>query len=412
MEVLHACCCGLDVHKESVTACVLWAEGKGKKRKAKRQFGTMTRDLLELADWLQSCGVTHVAMESTGVYWKPVWNILEGHFEVLLVNAQPIKAVPGRKTDQNDAEWIADLLQHGLVRGSFVPPTPIRELRDLTRYRVSLVHECNRIVNRIQKVLEDGNIKLASVATDALGASGRAMLKAMIEGEEDSGKLAEMSCGLLRRKIPELQQALEGRLRSHHRFLLRELMEHLEFVESKIARLEQEIGEHLRPFEEEVERLCTIPGVDWVTASGLIAEIGVQMEQFGDAEHLSSWAGLCPGSHESAGKRKSGRTRKGSAWLRRCLCQAAWAVSTKRGNYLSALFRRLAARRGKKRAIIAVAHTLLQIAFYILRDRKCYQELGANYFDQLHPNRVKRYLVKRLERLGFQVRLVPAAQPA
>ncbi len=412
MDVLHACCCGLDVHKKGVTACVLWAEAKGKKRKEKREFGTMTRDLLALADWLRGCGVTHMAMESTGVYWKPVWNILEGQFEVLLVNAQHIKAVPGRKTDQNDAEWIADLLQHGLVRGSFVPPTPIRELRDLTRYRVSLVQECNRISNRIQKVLEDANIKLASVATDALGASGRAMLKAMTEGEEDVEKLAEMSRGLLRNKIPELQLALEGRLRSHHRFLLRELLEHLEFVESKIARLGREIGEQLRPFEEMVDRLCTIPGVEWVTASGLVAEIGVNMNQFADAEHLASWAGLCPGSYESAGKRKSGRTRKGSAWLRRCLCQAAWAVSTKKNNYLSALYRRLAARRGKKRAIIAVAHTLLQIAYYVLRDGKYYRELGADYFDRLHPNRVKRYLVKRLERLGFQVTLVPAAQPA
>jgi transposase len=411
MDVLHECCCGLDVHKESVTACVLWAEGKGKKRKEKRQFGTMTQDLLALSDWLQASGVTHVAMESTGVYWKPVWNILEGQFEVLLVNAQHIKAVPGRKTDQNDAEWIADLLQHGLLRSSFVPPTPIRELRDLTRYRVSLAQECNRIANRIQKVLEDANIKLASVATDALGASGRAMLKAMIEGEEDVEKLAEMSRGLLRNKIAELRRALEGRLRSHHRFLLKELLEHLEFVESKMARLEREIGEHLRPFEEKVERLCTIPGVEWVTASGLIAEIGVNMEQFPDAEHLASWAGLCPGSYESAGKRKSGKTRKGSAWLRRCLCQAAWAVSTKKNNYLSALYRRLAARRGKKRAIIAVAHTLLQIAYYILREGKCYRELGADYFDSLHPNRTKRYLVKRLERLGFQVSLTPAVQP-
>jgi transposase len=291
MEVLHACCCGLDVHKKGVTACVLWAEGKGKKRKEKRQFGTMTRDLLALADWLRACGVTHVAMESTGVYWKPVWNVLEGQFEILLVNAQHIKAVPGRKTDQNDAEWIADLLQHGLLRRSFVPPTAIRELRDLTRYRVSLVQECNRLANRIQKVLEDANIKLASVATDALGASGRAMLKAMIEGEGDAKKLAEMSRGLLRNKIPELQGALEGRMKSHHRFLLKELMEHLEFVESKIARLEQEIGEHLRPFEEEMEQLGTIPGVDWVTASGLIAEIGVNMNQFGDPEHLGELGG-------------------------------------------------------------------------------------------------------------------------
>src|SRR5256884_2166011 len=226
MQVVHEVCCGLDVHKKSVTACVLWAAGR---RRQTREFGTFTQELLELADWLRACGVTHVAMESTGVYWKPVWNVLEGQFEILLVNAQHIKAVPGRKTDQNDAEWIADLLQHGLLRRSFVPPTAIRELRDLTRYRVSLVQECNRLANRIQKVLEDANIKLASVATDALGASGRAMLKAMIEGEGDAKKLAEMSRGLLRNKIPELQGALEGRMKSHHRFLLKELMEHLEF---------------------------------------------------------------------------------------------------------------------------------------------------------------------------------------
>src|SRR5438132_2279766 len=317
MQVVYPCCCGLDVHKKSITACVQWAEARGEKRKEKRVFGTFTRDLLKLSDWLRECGVRQVALESTGIYWKPVWNILEGQFEVLLVNAQHIKAVPGRKTDQKDSEWIADLLQHGLLKGSFVPPPAIRELRDLTRYRVNLAEECNRIANRIQKVLEDANIKLASVATDALGASGRAMLKAMIEVEENSEVLAEMSKGLLRKKMPELRGALEGRPTVHHRFLLQELMDHLEFVESKIARLEQEIGEHLRPFEEEMEQLGTIPGVDWVTASGLIAEIGVNMSQFGDPEHLGSWAGVCPGSYESAGKRKSGKTRKGNAWLRR-----------------------------------------------------------------------------------------------
>src|ERR1700756_4300747 len=248
MEVVYPCCCGLDVHKKSITACVLWAEAKGKSRKEKKRFGTFTHDLLRLADWLGQCGVTHVAMESTGVYWKPVWNILAEQFEVLLVNAQHIKAVPGRKTDQKDSEWIADLLQHGLLRGSFVPPQPTRELRDLTRYRVSLVQEINRIANRIQKVLEDANIKLASVATDALGASGRAILEAMLAGEQDAARLAEMSRGLLRNKIPELQQALEGRVTAHHRFLLRELLDHLYFVESQMRRIEQEVEERLGPF--------------------------------------------------------------------------------------------------------------------------------------------------------------------
>jgi transposase len=409
MQVVQEVCCGLDVHKKGVTACVLWASGR---RRQTRAFGTFTRELLELGDWLRACGVTHVAMESTGVYWKPVWNLLEGQFEVLLVNAQHIKAVPGRKTDQKDSEWIADLLQHGLLRASFVPPTPIRELRDLTRYRASLAQEINRIANRIQKVLEDANIKLASVATDTLGASGRAMLEAMIQGEQDSRRLAEMAQGKLRNKIPELQEALQGRVSRHHRFLLRELLDHLYFVESKMQRIEQEVAERLGPFQSEVARLCTIPGVDRVTAWGLLAEIGLSMKQFPDAQHLASWAGLCPGSHESAGKRKSGKIRKGSLWLRRCLCQGAWAVSTKKNNYLSALYRRLAARRGSKRATIAVAHKLLVIAYYILRDGTCYSDLGADYFDRLNPEGLRRRLTKRLEGLGFKVTLEPLAQVA
>jgi transposase len=320
--------------------------------------------------------------------------------------------VPGRKTDQKDSEWIAELLQHGLLRASFVPPTPTRELRDLTRYRASLAQEINRIANRIQKVLEQANIKLASVATDALGASGRAMLEAIVNGEQDSQRLAEMSRGLLRNKIPQLQQALEGRITGHHRFLLRELLDHLYFVESQMRRIEQEVEERLRPFQSEVVRLCTIPGVDRVTAWGLLAEIGLDMKQFPDAPHLASWAGLCPGSHESAGKRKSGKIRKGSLWLRRCLCQAAWAVSTKKNNYLSALYRRLAARRGVKRATIAVAHHLLVIAYYILRDQSCYQDLGPDYFDRLNPEALRRRLTRRLEGLGFKVTLEPSAQVA
>jgi transposase len=412
MEVVHPCCCGLDVHKETVTACVSWAERNGRKRWEKRQFGTVTRDLLALADWLRTCGATHVAMESTGVYWKPVWHILEGQFELLLVNAQHVKAIPGKKTDRRDSEWLAELLQHGLLKSSFVPPEPIRELRDLTRYRVTLCQECNRIANRIQKVMEDANLKLASVATDALGASGRAMLKALLAGERDPTRLAEMARGLLRRKIPALQLALEGRVSAHHRFLLQELLDHLEFVEGKIGRLEEEIATRLRPFEDVVRRLCTIPGVDRVSAWGIISEIGLDMNQFPDARHLASWAGLCPGNWESAGKRRSGKTRKGSAWLRRHLCQCAWGVSTKQKNYLSALFRRLSARRGVKRATIAVAHALLGIAYHVLKHEVEYRDLGPDYFDSLDPARLKRRLVKRLEGLGFQVTLATQALPA
>lgn len=411
MEVLYRCCCGLDVHKKSITACVLWAEGK--KRKEKRRFATFTEDLLNLAEWLRECGVTHVAMESTGVYWKPVWNILEGQFtEVLLVNAQHIKAVPGRKTDQKDSEWIAQLLQHGLLKASFIPPRPTRELRDLTRYRVSLAQECNRVANRIQKVLEDANIKLASVATDALGASGRQMIEALIGGEQDSAVLAEMAKGLLRNKIPELKLALEGRVNDHHRFLLNEMLDDLRHIESKMTKVEAEIEGRLGPFEEQVARLCTIPGVDRLTAWGLAAEMGLNMEQFPSAAHLASWAGMCPGNFESAGKRLGGRTRKGSRFLRRHLCQAAWAVSTKRDSYLSALFRRLAARRGNKRASMAVGHAILVIAYYLLKRQENYRDLGPNYFDQKNPESLRRSLVKRLERIGYTVSLTPVAEAA
>jgi transposase len=402
----------LDVHKKSITACVLWAEGKGKTRKEKRRFGTFTRELLQLADWLRACGVTHVAMESTGVYWKPVWNILEGQFEVLLVNAQHIKAVPGRKSDQKDCEWIADLLQHGLLHGSFVPPKERRELRDLTRYRVSLAQEENRIANRVQKVLEDANLKLASVASDPLGVSGRAILKAILAGEEDTERLAEMSKGILRKKIPDLRLALEGRVTEHHRFLLQELLDHQEFLEKKMAEVEAEIGKRMRPFEAEVERLDTIPGVDRVTAWSLVAEVGVRMEQFPSAGHLASWAGLCPGSFESAGKRLSGRTRKGSASLRLCLCQVGSVVSHLRDNYLSAQYRRLAARRGGKQAVLAVAHTVLVMAYHILKRKQNYQELGADYFDRLNADAIRRSLVRRLERLGHRVTLEPILQSA
>jgi transposase len=311
MDILHPCCCGLDVHKQSITASVVWKESRTQRKVEKRVFGTMTRDLIALRDWLRDCGVTHVAMESTGVYWKPVWNVLEPDFDLLLANAQHVKALPGQKTDQKDSEWIADLLQHGLLKKSFVPPVQIRELRDLTRYRVCLAEECNRVANRIQKVLEDANIKLASVASDVLGASGRAMLKIIVCGDFNIDATAELARGRLRNKIPELQLALEGKVTEHHRFLLRELLDHLEFLEAKILHLEQEIADRTQALGDAVVRLCTIPGVSHIAAWGLVAEIGTDMSRFPTAQHLASWAGLCPGQHESAGKRKNTRTRKG-----------------------------------------------------------------------------------------------------
>ncbi len=409
MDVIYRRCCGLDVHKDRVSACVLVAEATGRRRKELRRFGTMTRDLLELLDWLLAMRVTHVAMESTGVYWKPVWNILEGHVEVLLANAQHIKVVPGRKTDTQDCEWIADLLQQGLLRGSFVPPEPIRDLRDLTRYRAILSQETTDVANRIQKVLEDANVKLGSVASDVLGVSGRAMLEAIVEGEHDPTRLAQMARQRLRKKIPELRVALEGRVRDHHRFLLKQLLDHLKFLEEKIAEVERQIERCMVPFEKAVTLWITIPGVDVVTAWSLVAETGARMEQFPSAQHLASWAGLCPGNNESAGKRKSGKTRKGSLWLRRALSQAAWAAAHTKATYLAARYRRLAARRGAKRAIIAIAHNILVIAYWLLHTDRPYQDLGADYFDRINAEGLKRYLVKRLERMGHQVVLMPAA---
>ena len=403
MHVVYSSCCGLDVHKRSITACLLLSGSGGKGHHEIRRFGTMTRDLLELADWLQCHHVTHVAMESTGVYWKPVWNILEGQFEVVLVNAQHIKAVPGRKTDIKDCQWIAELLQHGLLRGSFVPPTPIRQLRDLTRMRTSLRQDHTAIANRMQKILEDANIKLASVASDWLGVSGRAILSQLLAGEEDAEKLAELSRGRLRSKLPAMQLALEGRMTEHHRWMLRVLHEQLLFLEVQIAKLEAKIQDQLSDYQEAIALCTTIPGIEEVAAANLIAEIGVNMAQFPSAQHLASWAGICPGNHESAGKRLSGKPRKGSAWLRRSLCQAAWAASHTKDTYLAARFRRLAARKGKKRAIVAVAHTIVVSMYHMLKNKQPYRELGADFLDRCNAENVKRYLLKRLERLGLQV---------
>jgi transposase len=407
MQVVYVCCAGLDVHKETVSVCISRCEANGRKRQQVRVYGTFTKDLLALVDWLQENGVTHVAMEATGVYWRPVWAVLEGHFQQMLVNPQHIKAVPGRKTDTKDCEWIADLLQHGLLKGSFVPPTPIQDLRDLTRYRIELRQSQNRVANRIQKFLEQANLKLSSVASDVLGVSGRRMLEAIIAGQDNPEQLAQLARGRLRSKVADLAQALSGRVRDHHRFLLAEYLDEWEALGQRIQRIEAEIDQQIRPFEPAVALWQTIPGVDRVTACHLVAEIGVDMNHFPTAQHLASWAALCPGHHESAGKRKSGKTREGNKWLRRTLCQAAWAVTRKKNCYLAAQFKRLAARRGVKRAALAVAHSILIIGYHLLQTGRSYQELGGNYLEQIHKDQLQRYYLKRLQGLGLKITVEP-----
>jgi len=411
MEVIYKRCCGLDVHKEIVVACLLIREG-GKVLKEIRTFLTMTSDLVVLHDWLQAHQVTHVAMESTGIYWRPVFNLLEGSFTVLLVNAAHIKTVPGRKTDVKDCEWIADLLSHGLLRGSFIPPEPIRDLRDLTRYRKSLTDERVREVNRLQKLLESANIKLSSVATDVMGVSGKAMLEALISGSTDPEVLSDLAKGRLRKKLPLLKEALQGRFRPHHRFLLGEILVHLDFLDEAIERLSQEVVNRTVPFSKVIELMDLIPGIDQRVAEGVLSEIGVEMSCFPTHRHVTSWAGVCPGNNESAGKRKSGKTQKGNRWLRRYLIEASWAAVRSKGTYLSALYHRLVARRGKKKAIVAVAHALLVMIYHILKDQVPYRELGSDHFDKLNATYVQRHHVKRLESLGFKVILEPLSQAA
>jgi transposase len=407
MQVMYPRCAGLDVHCKTVSVCVSVCEAPARKRQQVRMFSTFTHDLLEMAEWLKEQGVTHVAMEATGVYWRPVWAVLEDQFEQMLVNPQHMKAVPGRKTDTKDCEWIADLLQHGLLKGSFVPPTPIQDLRDLTRYRAQLRQSQGRAANRIQKLMEQANLKLSSVATNALGVSGRRMLKAIIGGEVDPEQLARLARGTLKNKIAELMQALEGRVREHHRFLLSRFLREWEWYEEEITALDQRIERQIDPFESALTLWQTMPGVSRVTACTLVAEIGVRMEQFPSAQHLASWAALCPGNHESAGKRKSGKTREGNKWLRRSLCQAAWCATRKKDCYLASQFRRLAGRRGLKRAILAVAHTMLVIGYHMLKTNQGYRELGANYLDRIHKESLQRYHVRRLQNLGFAVTLEP-----
>ena len=401
MQVVYSRCCGLDVHKASVTACVLTFDDKGKRTVRKKEFRTFDQQLSGLMLWLMACKVTHVAMESTGVYWKPVWRKLEGKFELILTNPQHMKAIPGRKTDQQDAEWIAELLAHGLLRASFVPSPEIRQLRELTRLRVHYTGEYNRVHNRIHKVLEDTGLKLSSVISDIAGASGRAILKAIVKGERSPLWLAYQAKSTLRTEArqQELRRALRGHVEEHHRFLLRLLLEDLEHVESVVARLEEELTVRLAPYEAVIERLCTIPGVDRVTAWTLVAELGLDMTVFETAAHAASWAGLCPGNRESAGKRLSNRTRKGNRWLRRGLCQSAWAVTHKKDCYLTAFFYRRAGRQGVRKAIVSTAHQILVVAYCVLRDGVGYRERGGAFFDLRHPERTRRRLQARLDRL-------------
>jgi len=407
MEVLYPQCAAIDVHKRTAVVAVGWVDERGRRQREVRTFGTMTGDLERLRAWLVEHGVTHVAMESTGVYWKPIFHVLEERFAVILANAAHVKAVPGRKTDVRDSEWRLELMHHGLIRPSFIPPAPIRELRELTRYRANLVQERAREANRIQKVLEDANLKLAAVVTDVLGVSGRLMLQGIVDGETDPGALAALAKGRLCKKRAALTEALTGRVRAHHRLLLRELLAHVDYLDGAIARLSAEIAERLRPYAADIELLCSIAGIKQRAAEVLLAELGTDMGAWPDARHLCSWAALCPGNNQSGGKQRSGRTRQGNRWLKRVLVQAAWAAVRVKDGYLGAQFRRIAKRRGEQRALMAVAHSLLTIVYHVLKQGTPYQELGARYFDRFDTDRQARYHLRRLAELGYEVPAEP-----
>ena len=402
MEVIYPRCAGLDVHKQTVVACARIA-GPGPLVQEVRTFATATAGLLELADWLESFGVEYVAMEATGVYWKPVWHVLEDEFELVLANAAHIRNVPGRKTDVNDAMWIADLLAHGLIRSSFVPPQAIQQLRDLTRTRKQLVREVSQHSLRIQKVLEDANLKLGSVLSDVLGKSGRAMLDAIVAGETDPACLAALAQGTARNKTAELREALRGRITDHHRTMLRLHLQVVDALQRTLAELDAAVGKALAPIQQRARLLTTMPGISDLTASVVVAEIGVDMSRFPTAGHLVSWAGLCPRSDESAGKRRSNRVRKSGTWIKTTLVTAAWAAVRVKTSYLRAQFLRIKARRGAKKAILAVAASMLTAAFHMLRDGTEYNDLGSEHFDRQDKSKTIRRLLKRLQDLGCDV---------
>jgi transposase len=407
MQVMYECCAGLDVHKNSVVACVM-ITGQGKVQSATKTFGTMTGEILALSDWLKEQQVTHVAMESTGVYWKPIYNLLEGLFELLVVNAQHIKALPGRKTDVQDAEWICDLLRHGLLRGSFIPARPQRQLRELTRHRTNLVERRAQGVNELQKCLESTNIKLASVATDITGVSATEMLNGLLAGVTDTSLLAELARGRMKAKKPLLAQALQGKVEPHHRLILSQLLADISWLEEQIQEVNAEIARRLKDQDEWLQRLDEIPGVNRRVAEVIAAEIGPNVNPFPTAPHLASWAGLCPGNNQSGGKRRTTHIRPGNRHLKRVLVEAANAASHKKNCYLRAKYRRLAGRKGKKRALVAVARTILQSVYYMASRAECYKDLGENYYDQRNPEQVASRLCRRIEKLGFKVILEPS----
>jgi transposase len=411
MDVYYKRCAGLDVHKLTIVVCRIIPREDGGWEKQVRTFGTMTDDLRQLRDWLSEGQITHVAMESTGVFWQPIYNLLEDSFNVILVNAKHIKQVPGRKTDVKDAQWIAELLQHGLLKASFIPERAQRELRELMRYRTHLLEERSREVNRVQKVLEEANIKLGSVASDVLGVSGRAMIEALIAGQEDPVVLAQLAKARLRNKIAELERALQGRIRDNHRLLLRLHLEHIDDLDAMLGRLDEEIAHLLPPFDVDavLGRLDEITGVGPHVAQIIVAEIGIDMSRFANAAHLASWASLAPGKNESAGRNRSARVPPGNRYLRAALIEAAHAAGRSKNTYLRAQYRRLAARRGKKRAAVAVAHSILVIAYHIIREGTHYFERGATYFDQRNQQVIQRQLVRRLEGLGLKVTVEPLA---
>ena len=404
MDVMYTRCCGLDVHKREVVACLVTPGADRPAQKTIRRFSTMTDGLEALAAWLREAGCVQVAMESTGVYWQPVWNVLEeaGGFDLMLVNARHARNVPGRKTDVNDAEWLVDLLRHGLVRGSYVPTRERRELRELTRYRTELIEERTAHVNRLQKTLETANIKLAAVATDVLGKSGREILLQLMAGSTDASALAELARGKLRAKLPDLQRALTGRLRPHHRFMLAELLAMIDLLDERIDAVSAEIAERERPFADDLARLDTIPGIGQRVAEIIVAELGPDLAQFHTPAQLASWAGLCPGNHESGGKRLKGKTRSGNAAIRRALVEAARAAARTR-TYLRAQYYRLKSRRGSQRAAVAVAHSIIRIIYVVLTRKTDYKDLGPDYFDRRDAAATERQLVERLERLGNKV---------